>query len=262
MKIQFFGIVTDCDCRNAAGRQSLRVQSLCGLLPQVIGARNDLEAAGHIVDALDAARCNGGEGILLANVAPRNGLREKWPNGTPFCYIYIGKTLLVSTVAGQTLSLVKKLQLAETMHVLDIPTVMKWAVKKRLISSSEAENVTTTQFRSYEFLPRVALWIAARWKVPGQKMQVRDVVPDAPLAVWYVDDPFGNCKTTVLKGERNLTRFADLDFSEQLADVTPKNLSWVVGSSGFGTHRWLELVVNGESAAKRLSVESENLLTR
>ena len=260
MKIKFFGIVTDCDCRNAAGRQSLRVQSLCGLLPQVIGARNDLEAAGHIIDALDAARCTNGEGILLANVAPRDGAREKWQNGTPFCYTYIGKTLLVSTIAGYTLSLVKKLKLVETLYVLDIPTVMKWAVRKRLISSLDAEHATATQFRSYEFQSRVALWIAGRWKVPAQRAQMQEVVPDAPLAVWYVDDPFGNCKTTVLAEERNLTRFAELDFSERLADVPSKNLSWVVGSSGIGTKRWLELVVQGESASEKLNLKSGSLL--
>ncbi|MEK7098391.1 MAG: SAM hydroxide adenosyltransferase [Patescibacteria group bacterium] len=262
MKIQFFGIVTDCDCRNAAGRQSLRVQSMCGLSPQIIGARSDLEAAGHIIDLLDAIRCSKREGIVLANVAPRNGCQKQWPNGTPFCYTYVGQALLVSTLAGHTLSLVKKLRLAETLYVLDIPTVMKWAVRKRLISISEAEHTVATQFRSFEFLPRVALWIAGRWKVPAQKMQVQEVVPDAPLAVWYIDDPFGNCKTTVLEHERNRTRFSDLAFCKRLADVPSKDLSWVVGSSGYGNQRWLELVVNGESAAKKLDVGIGNLLIR
>ncbi|MEK7156014.1 MAG: SAM hydroxide adenosyltransferase [Patescibacteria group bacterium] len=261
MKVQFFSIVTDCDCTNAAGRQALRVQSLFGIQPQIIGARSDLEAAGHIVDAQDAIRGSKREGVILANVASRDGCRERWQNGTPFCYTRTGQALIVSTLAGQTLSLVKKLRLAETLHVLDIPTVMQWAVKKRLIATVEAEEIVQTQFRSYEFSPRVALWIAGGWKVPAEKTRVQDVVPDAPLAVWYIDEPFGNCKTTVLAHERNSTRFSDVAFSRRLADVPSKNLSWVVGSSGYGNQRWLELVVNGESAAKKLDVRIGDLLT-
>lgn len=262
MHISSCGIVTDCSCTNAAGRQSLRIQALFGITPQVIAARSDLEAAGHLIDALDAVQCGSEHSLILGNVAPRNGYRDRWPNGTPFGYLHVGKALVVTTLAGHVLSLVKKLRLAETLYVMDIPTVMQWAVREGIVTQSEAEHITTTQFRSYEFLPRVANWIVGRRIVPSEKARIVDVVPDAPASVWYVDEPFGNVKTTLLPEERRKSRLAGLPFNAHLADVPPGGLSWVVGSSGFGRDRWLELVVNGASAAEKQQLKSGSSLQK
>ena len=88
-----------------------------------IGISSDLEASGNIIDTLDAY----GDlpGVILVNIAPRNGKAKKWKNGTPFGYFWYKKILVISSVDGLTLSLVKKLNLVKTINVLDIPTVSK-----------------------------------------------------------------------------------------------------------------------------------------
>ncbi len=53
------------------------------------GAKSEIEAAGFLVDAIDAME--GREGIVLVNVAPRGGKSKKWENGAPFGYFGAGK---------------------------------------------------------------------------------------------------------------------------------------------------------------------------
>ncbi len=167
-------IINDCKDVNAAGRQIVRAQSLLHASASFVGVQSDLEAAGNIIDALDAL--DGRPGIILANVAPRNGGAKKWPNGTPFGYFWYGKTLVVASVDGYTWSLIKKLNLTQVIQVL--------------------YTKSSSQFRSFEFLPRVAARLVTRKQVPYTKLAIQNI-PDAPTAVWWIDN-FGNCKTTLL----------------------------------------------------------------
>src|SRR5512141_546524 len=114
----FVTLINDCRDANAFGRQATKAGALLGRLVVTVGVRNDLEAAGNLVDALDAAE--GREGVILVNVAPRNGDAKKWPNGTPFGWFKCGGTLVVASIDGLTLSLAKKLGLFEAVHVFDI----------------------------------------------------------------------------------------------------------------------------------------------
>jgi len=111
-------IINDCRDANAAGRQITRTTSLLGDSASFIGVSGDLEAAGNIIDALDALEER--PGIILANVAPRNGKAKKWANGTPFSYFRYKKVLILASVDGLTLSLVKKFKLTQSVTILDI----------------------------------------------------------------------------------------------------------------------------------------------
>ena len=112
-------IINDCKDANAAGRQMARAAGLIEAPVSFVGVSSDLEAAGNLIDMLDAY--GDSAGILLVNVAPRNGKAKKWQNGTPFGYFWYKKILVLSSIDGLTLSLVKKLQLVDSINVLDIP---------------------------------------------------------------------------------------------------------------------------------------------
>ena len=64
-------IINDCRDANAVGRQIARATSLLGGSVSFIGVSSDLQASGNIIDVLDALEEN--PGIVLVNVAPRNG---------------------------------------------------------------------------------------------------------------------------------------------------------------------------------------------
>lgn len=69
----FCTIISDCQDDNVFGRQKTRIAALFGSSIDaitMIGVSNELEAAGNLVDVLDAA--GGASGIVLVNVAPRD----------------------------------------------------------------------------------------------------------------------------------------------------------------------------------------------
>ena len=76
----FVTIINDCRDPNALGRQATRAASLfdCSVTP--IGVENDLEAAGMLVDVLDAAEDR--KGVILVNVAPRQSSGKKHDNAS------------------------------------------------------------------------------------------------------------------------------------------------------------------------------------
>jgi len=250
-------IINDCKDANATGRQIARVQALIEGSVSFVGVSSDLEAAGNLVDILDAYEDS--TGVVLVNVAPRNGKAKKWKNGTPFGYFWYKKVLVVSSIDGLTLSLVKKLKLVDSINVLDIPTIVNQFISEKVVSAEVGEHIINTQFRSYDFLPRIAAYLLEHEYTQAEKLKVTDIV-DAPNAVWWVDN-FGNCKTTVLKHdfqESDLldSEFGKPDYFERLKDVPDKATALITGSSGLGSSRFLELVIQGESASKLLNVES------
>jgi hypothetical protein len=59
-----------------------------------------------LVDMLDAST-EEKEGVILVNVAPREKTKNRWENGTPFGFFYVGDTLVcASSIGGETLRLV------------------------------------------------------------------------------------------------------------------------------------------------------------
>ncbi len=254
----FVTIITDCSDSNALGRKMTRTASLFGFAPIPVAIGNDfeslsdLEASGHLLDMLDAGL--GNSGVILVNKAPRSGKAKKWSNGTPFGYFWYNQTLVVSSVDGFALSLVKKLGVVDSINVLDIPTVMNFAVENNLITRDNADYIVTTQFRSFEFLPRVAKWVFDKIEISSESLSMNEV-PDAPNAVWFAD-VFGNLKTTLLPtdiGFENgkiieFENFGSITCYNRLKDVPNGETGLIVGSSGLGHQRFLEIVVQGNSA--------------
>jgi len=248
-------IINDCRDANAAGRQITRATSLLGGSASFIGVANDLEAAGNLVDTLDALE--GNPGVVFVNVAPRNGKAKKWKNGTPFGYFWYKKIIILSSVDGFTLSLIKKLKLTELINVLDVPKTLDQLVASGILPKESKDSIMKTQFRSYEFLPRIAAFLVQGKKLQGTQFNIKDI-PDMPPTIWWIDN-FGNCKTTLLSEEIKKKsyiskRFDTIPYFSRLKNVPNKTIAIITGSSGLGERRFLEVVVQGGSAANELNI--------
>lgn len=247
------------------GRQATRAMHLFGNVPTVtVGIGwSELEGAGNLIDMLDAS--DGESGVVMANVAPRHGTWKKWPNGTPFGYFYYRKTLVVSTIADNMLSMVKKFGIAEKLFLTDVPTVIDEMIKRGKLEEFHRSTITNSQFRSYDYMPRLAKWIVDGEDVPSTEYDFGDIGDVSP-AVWWVDN-FGNCKTTILPheidhkiGKKIETKAGELTCYDRLKDVPDGVMGLIVGSSGLREQRFLEIVVQGGSAAKELDLEVGSLI--
>lgn len=260
----FITIINDCTDANVIGRQGTRVASLFGLAPTYVGVGDTLrsenhhdpaeyEAAGCLVDVIDAGLKE--KGVVLVNVANRHKKGKRWTNGTPFAYFYVGETLVASTIDGYTLSLVKKLRITNEVNLVDIPTVLTKLVNERVVTEDLKEHIVHTQFRSLEFLPRVAKWLTDGLYIPSTTYAINQI-PDIPQAIWYADN-FGNCKTTILPEEIGFehgkaihTKFGLFRCYNRLKDLPNGETALIIGSSGYKEKRFLEFVVQGQSAAE------------
>ena len=271
-------IITDCADDNARARQELRFHSLFGVQPTFIGLgdkKPDIEAAGNLLDQLDIVShlpksADNNHAIILLNIAPRGeAVRKKWENGAPFCYFRYDNALVVSTFAGANLSLVAERKLVDTVELLDIAAVTAAALEWGEIVPDHANFINYTQFRSLEFMQLAAYWIASGRAVPSKPEKL--TAKSDPLGkVWCIDN-FGNAKTTLLPKDINFAegksiRLADgkmAVYYRRLADVPKEATALVIGSSGYGSNRFLELVVpwndlgqpHSESAATRHNLQ-------
>ncbi|MBD3244712.1 MAG: hypothetical protein GF335_01835 [Candidatus Moranbacteria bacterium] len=256
-------IINDCRDDNVKGRQIARVSSLLNCHSTLVGVKNDLEAAGNLIDILDALEDR--KGVVLVNVAPRNHQAKGWKNGTPFGYFYYKNILVVSTVDGLTLSLVKKLGLIDEIKVLDVPGVLNEMIKKGFVKKEIRQRIIKTQFRSFEFSPRVAAYLWENKELAGVKLLIQEI-PQAPESVWFIDN-FGNCKTTLLEddiekkvGDCLKTKLGEFDIYSRLKDVPNNKAAIIKGSSGIGDKRFLEIVMQGKSAAENFKIQSGDLV--
>jgi hypothetical protein len=252
-------IINDCRDTNTANRQFARASSLLRSPAMFVGVASDLEASGNLIDTLDALENR--EGVILANVAPRNGAAKKWPNGTPFGYFLYKNVLVVASIDGLTLSLVKKLHLVDEIHVLDIPVALGVLAKNADISAESEKYIADSQFRSYDFLPRIAAYLLKHRGIESTPLNISEIV-DTPPAIWWIDN-FGNCKTTLWAEEiiptaenKVATVLGELPYYPRLKDVPDKAAAIIVGSSGINDTRFLEIIVQGESAADHFTVSS------
>ncbi len=254
-------LINDCSCENALGRQVARAALLtdASVYPIGVSAYDSLAAGGNLIDALDAheGRMSG----VLVNVAPRHGEGKQWENGTPFCYFVHGSTVVVATVGGYTLSLVRKLGIVEKVSVVDIHSVLKKMAWEHIIDQEQLAAVSETQFRSYDFAPRLLSYLLHGNEAPATLATFDDLgVSLPPHAVWHIDN-FGNVKTTLLPdevgfahGKRILLSTGEFMCYEHLSDVPDGEAGIIVGSSGIGPHRFLEIVVQGGRANEFLNI--------
>lgn len=256
----FIVSISDCLDDSARARVATRAQALFGPFPvSHIAVQHDITAALRLVEQIDASL--GTAGVIMVNIAPRGDGGIKYENGTPFCYFWVGKTLVISTYSGLTLSLVHKLGIKQSVMVMDIPTVLAKAYEHELVEKSEVHRITHTQFRSYEFVPRAAYWIfEGLFSVPAQRRSLRFNKQDLVPRVGDVDN-FGNIKTTLLRSDLK-PKFSravkigpyTLPFYTWMHCVPAGAEAVVVGSSGIGNQRFLELIIRGGNAGKKFSV--------
>lgn len=261
-------IINDCCDENAKLRQISRACSLIkNSSASCFGVKSEMEAAGFLVDAVDAF--DGRSGVVLANVAPRGGKGRKWENGTPFGLFQHEKTFVVSSVDGFVLSLAKKLGILKKLYVFDIVEVLK-TIKDPFLDDETKERIVKSQFRSFDFVPRLAAWLVEGKKMPAQGYDLSEI-PDAPQMVWFIDN-FGNIKTTLLKEELDIkdgnkvklkvgNKVRSLNFYNRLKDIPDKTIGLVVGSSGIGEKRFVEIMFRGGNAAKTLGVELNDIIS-
>lgn len=261
-------IITDCSDPNAQARQEVRFANLFGIRPMFVGLTadrelQDLETAGLLVDVLDAADTHTHEpqkpNVILANVAPRgDDVREHWENGTPFCHFNVAGNTVLAPFEGRALLLAQKLGLVSAVNVLDIRTVTKFLTAEDVLKRPIARAINDSQFRSLHFLPLAARELIKGRNLPAKPEQLKPAPQVEPTA-WYVDS-FGNLKTTLLKADVNfqpgkVVKLANGEKAvcyRRLADVPTDELALTVGSSGYGTRRWLEVVIQKGDAAKEL----------
>ncbi len=262
----FVSILNDCNDQNAMNRQATRAASFFNAPVSTLGLTDfgtegsgEIEAAGNLIETLDASEA--GEGVILVNVANRHGKGKKWPNGTPFGYFYFRKTLIISTIDGYCLSLIKKMKLTDTIHVLDVPTVMDAMIAKGLYPAEFRQLVVDSQFRSFEFIPRVAKWLKDGVELPSEPLAIADI-ETMPDCIWWVDN-FGNCFTSIFPedigfeaGKKVKTAFGEINCYNRLKDVPNGETALIIGSSGFGNQRFLDLVIQGKSAAKAFNIKT------
>lgn len=258
----FTTIITDCRDDNAATRQLSRASSLLETNLSFIGVQTDIEAAGNLIDIIDATE--GRAGIILVNVAPRGGHTRKWENGTPFGYFWYKETLIVSTVDGLCLSGIKRHNLTEEIRVLDTHSGSEAMRAAGFIDTATAEYIPQTQFRSFDFTPRIAHFLFTGHTAPATPLRIAEI-PDLPPAVWWIDS-FGNCKTTLTQADSTAdtleTRFGTFPIFAQLKDLPDGEAGFVVGSSGLPNAKYLELNVQRGNAAQTLGITiGDNLFT-
>jgi len=258
-------LINDCSDANAFGRITARVGSLFpGSTINKVALHNysDLEAAGNLIDIIDGYGEE--EGVIIVNAAPRHGSAKKWDNGTPFGWFKYKKLLIVTTVDGLTLSLAKQFGLIEKYYVTDIPTVMKFVVKEGLLPEDMIDYISRTQFRSFDYEPRLAKWIYDGIAIPATEHNL-DEIPATGGKVWLIDN-FGNAKTTLVPSELKLeagktykTSLGDIPYYDRLKDVPDGELAIIQGSSGLGDKRFLEVTIQGKDVgvAFNLKVGSE-----
>lgn len=258
-------IINDCRDQNAKLRQISRAGSLfenCSV--NCFGVKSDFEAAGFLLDAIDAFE--GRKGVIIVNVARREGKGRKWKNGTPFGFFWREKTLIVTSVGGicgSALSLAKKADLLKEFFIMDIPEVLN-SVSEKELDDKTKKRIADSQFRSFDFLPRAAFWLSSGRKLPCKKYDLSNIA-DKKNHIWFIDN-FGNVKTTIFENELKINnneiklkingKARKFNFYKRLKDAPDKSIAVVLGSSGIGEKRFAEIVLRGGSAALKLKANT------
>jgi len=260
----FTTVITDCWGENEKGRQIARYNSL-GLGPtDLIGVASNfsndatIEGGANLIDILDATE--GKKGVIVLNVAPR-GDKNEGSNGNRFCYFYVKETLVISTIKGYCLSFIKKFNLVQEVKLMELSDVLEYAVNQKLITQEQSDYIARTQFRSFDFVPRVARWLVDNVDIPSNLLSLAEI-KDVSNCVWHID-AFGNAKTSITNKnvdsdkkmvETNIRKF---HFYSRLKDVPHGKTAMYIGSSGIGNTRFIEIASQGipGSAQKTLNLE-------
>lgn len=265
--IMFVTIISDCNDANESARQLTRANVLfnCPANSLRLGNYSDIQSSGNLIDILDASE--GREGVIILNVAPRFGTAKRWSNGVPFGFFHYKETIVVLTVNDFVLALLKKLEITDEVNVTQIPEVIDTLINHKLIEEDNRDYIINTQFRSYEYAPKLAKLVLDGADFPSEVIKISDNPELEKGKVWFIDS-FGNCKTTLLREELEIstdgfvkTRWGDIKFYERLKDVDNDNLGIYIGSSGIGEKRFAEITIQGGSASSGIGINiGDNVL--
>lgn len=252
----FTTFINDCRDDNARSRQESRVGALLKTSLSFIGVDSDLEASMHLLDILDAT--GGQEGVILVNVAHRGDHKKHFENGTPFAYFWYHKTLVVSSIDGYALSAVKRLGLVSEVNLLDIHESSELMFKNGFINETTAKYIPTSQFRSFDFIPRVGVYMIQGNHLPSTPFSL-SAVPDLPPAIWHIDN-FGNAKTTltpdmIKTDTKTQTRYGELTYYPNLHRVPSRETALVLGSSGLNNLRFVEVLSQNQNFARHTNAK-------
>lgn len=256
-------LINDCCDSDARIRQEARYGAYFpGRQIKFAGVDSDIEAAFLLVDVLDAL--DGNRGVIAINVAPRNGTAKKYANGTPFGVILCGNTLIIASVAGNTLQLLNKVKPGLELRIFDISEVVPYLTDDKSLQ----ERIIQTQFRSLEFVPRLVRAMLEGKELPSSTIALADHCERKEMAIVAFIDCFGNLKTTLLPEEVGFEVGAEVDIQlnnsviytnircyARLKDIPDGELGVTIGSSGLGQHRFLELMCQGGSASRLLDAK-------
>lgn len=267
-----FSIITISDCfdGNASMRVTTRLHSLfnriqvkeCPLKEK--GEKTELEAAICVIDAIDAKGGGASFGLILINAAWREREKTDDENGSRFGYLLIGNVLILSTVRGKVLSLVKRFFDIKTIRVFNTREVLAAIVAAGELEPEWADHISESQFRSFTFQPLVAALLCQGKSLPYHTEQLN--CPNLGPVILYVD-AFGLCKTAITTadcspfpkdGDDIGTRFGTLKYYRRLTDAPLGKPAIVSGSSGLGAgihHRFLEIVIRDGNAAETLGLK-------
>lgn len=242
MKIDIF---TDCVDENAKERQIDRYESLfpgahvsCNNL-----VSGDVAILARIVDKLDATRFGKELYIVVCNIAPRAD--KKYKNGAPFCFVRLGNAIIIGT--PDAFVLLKKLGIVTEVQETDVLTSCK-----KFLDDGEAERIARSQFRSFDYVPLLALWLFENKDIPTTSLVVETETIEEQI--WW-KDCFGNLKTTLTESNIKNAKDTKFPFYERMSDVPVGDIAYVVGSSGYGNSRFVELIKQGGSAADDLDLD-------
>lgn len=249
-------LITDCRDGDARSRQNTNYVRAGIPLTGFLGISHKLTAAGAI--ATHIALLEGEPGIVIGNAAPRGDAdAPKRSNGSPFGYLEHEGTLIVSTVDCPGLTLLPRLGFGDTVNVIDIP-----AIAATLFPDNEERQhrAIRTQFRSLHVLPFLVAYL---WEHSKIKSTPELISPLQGEFIYFVD-AFGNCKTTLtdqsFQGETLVVSNQEIPRYRRLSDVPIGKLGLVTGSSGPFGNEFLEIVLNGKSAAEKLGIKTGDQL--
>ena len=157
--------------------------------------------------------------------------------------------------------MVKKFGLVDSLSLTDVPTVVDKMIQEGKLDVSLRDTIAKSQFRSFDYMPRLARWIKDGVEIPHEKYDFSQI-EDMPKTIWWVDN-FGNCKTTLIAedvdfqpGKEIEMKFGKMKCFTQLRDVPVGEAGLTIGSSGLGNKRFLEIVVQGKSAAEHFNLQA------
>lgn len=150
----FVTIINDCKDPNAMGRQATRAMALLNCPVTTLGVQDQFEAAGCLVDTLDAAKNQ--PGWVLVNIAQRDRFTSK-TNGPPFGYLECGRIRVIATL--NTLSLMPTVGIKSCV-VINMEELLTEMVECCEIDGNEKYRILHSQFRSFDFSIPLARWLS------------------------------------------------------------------------------------------------------